>query len=66
MDPEFARFYQQEQQYITAAMTSDFAAHHLKVADRFGMLDQTSEIADPFVQRLLQSFSATATLSDAH
>jgi type VI protein secretion system component VasA len=37
MDPDFAKYYQQEQHYITASMASGFAARHPKVADRLGM-----------------------------
>jgi type VI secretion system protein ImpG len=62
MDPDFGRHYQQEQQYITAAMAGDFASRHPKIAERFGMLG-TGEIADPFVQRLLQNYSAIAARS---
>jgi type VI secretion system protein ImpG len=62
MDPNFSSCYQAELQYITAAMAGNFASQHPKIAKRFGMLD-TGEVADPYLQRLLQNFSVSAARS---
>lgn len=54
MDPQLLDYYNQELTYMREA-ASEFAVLHPKVARRLGM--QGVEIADPYVERLIESFS---------
>ncbi|MDR5808466.1 type VI secretion system baseplate subunit TssF [Caballeronia sp. LZ019] len=54
MDPRFLDRYGDELRYIHA-LTHEYGRDHPKIARRLGISD--TEIADPFVQRLLQSFA---------
>src|SRR5499426_166112 len=57
MDPRLLRYYSQELQYIRE-MGAEFAAQFPKIASRLS-LDST-EVADPYVERLLEGFSFLA------
>src|SRR5262245_63953343 len=57
MDPRMLRYYNQELQYIRE-MGAEFAGRFPKIAARLA-LDAT-EIADPYVERLLEGFSFLA------
>jgi type VI secretion system protein ImpG len=57
MDPRMLRYYSQELQYMRE-MGAEFAAQFPKVAARLA-LDAT-EVADPYVERLLEGFSFLA------
>jgi type VI secretion system protein ImpG len=57
MDPRMLRYYNQELQYMRE-MGAEFAAQFPKVAARLA-LDAT-EVADPYVERLLEGFSFLA------
>ncbi|MFM0135315.1 type VI secretion system baseplate subunit TssF [Caballeronia grimmiae] len=63
MDPRFLGHYGSELRYIDA-LTHEFGQQHVKIAKRLGISD--SEIADPFVQRLLQSFAFVMARSVLH
>lgn len=54
MDPRLLDYYNQELVYMRE-MSSEFATLHPKIARRLGM--QGVEVADPFVERLLEGFS---------
>jgi len=53
MDPRLLDYYNQELAYMRE-LAGEFAAAHPKVARRLGM--QAGEIADPYVERLIESF----------
>lgn len=53
MDPLLLEYYNAELSYMRE-MAGEFAAAHPKVARRLGMQDM--EVADPFVERLIESF----------
>ena len=57
MDPRMLRYYSQELQYIRE-MGAEFADRFPKIAARLA-LDAT-EVADPYVERLLEGFSFLA------
>ena len=57
MDPRMLRYYSQELQYMRE-MGAEFAGQFPKIAARLG-LDAT-EVADPYVERLLEGFSFLA------
>lgn len=54
MDPLLLDYYNRELIYMRE-MASEFAASHPKIARRLGM--QGIEVADPYVERLIESFS---------
>ncbi len=53
MDTKFLEYYSRELTYMRE-MASEFADHHPKIAKRLGM--QGVDIADPYVERLIESF----------
>lgn len=57
MDPRLLRLYTQELAYLRE-MGAEFAAEFPKVAGRLGM--ETLEVADPYVERLLEGFAFLA------
>ncbi|WP_296229235.1 type VI secretion system baseplate subunit TssF [Ralstonia sp. UBA689] len=57
MDPRLLDYYNQELIYMRE-LASEFAQAHPKVARRLGM--QAGEVADPYVERLIESFSFMA------
>src|ERR1700712_4208595 len=54
MDPQLLNYYNKELVYMREA-AGEFASAHPKIARRLGM--QGIEIADPYVERLIESFS---------
>lgn len=54
MDPLLLDYYNKELSYMRE-MASEFATSHPKIARRLGM--QGIEVADPYVERLIESFS---------
>lgn len=54
MDPQLLDYYNKELVYMRE-MASEFAQSHPKIARRLGM--HGSEVADPYVERLIESFS---------
>ncbi|MFC0400789.1 type VI secretion system baseplate subunit TssF [Paraburkholderia rhizosphaerae] len=57
MDPRLLDYYNQELLYLRER-AGEFAQMHPKIARRLGM--QAGEIADPYVERLIESFSLMA------
>jgi len=57
MDPRLLDYYNQELLYMRE-LASEFAQMHPKIARRLGM--QAGEVADPYVERLIESFSFMA------
>ncbi len=57
MDPRLLKYYNQELQHVRE-MGSEFAAEYPKIAGRLGM--DGIECADPYVERLLESFAFMA------
>ena len=53
MDPQLLDYYNRELTYMREA-ASEFAQLHPKIARRLGM--QGVEVADPYVERLIESF----------
>lgn len=53
MHPQFLEYYNRELTYMRE-MSGEFAAQHPKIARRLGL--QGNESADPFVERLIESF----------
>ena len=53
MDPRLLDYYNQELIYMRE-LAAEFAQAHPKIARRLGM--QTGEVADPYVERLIESF----------
>jgi type VI secretion system protein ImpG len=53
MDPQLLKYYSEELIYMRS-MANEFAASHPKIAKRLGM--QGIEIADPYVERLIEAF----------
>ena len=53
MDPQLLDYYNQELTYMREA-SAEFAHQHPKIARRLGM--QGVEVADPYVERLIESF----------
>ncbi|NTX68220.1 type VI secretion system baseplate subunit TssF [Lelliottia amnigena] len=58
MDHKFLDYYNRELTFMRE-MTSEFAEKHPKIAGRLGV--NGIEVADPFVERLIESFSFIAT-----
>lgn len=60
MDPRLLDYYNQESMYLRE-LAGEFAEAHPKIASRLGMRPmQAGEVADPYVERLFQSFSLVA------
>ncbi|MBU9651944.1 type VI secretion system baseplate subunit TssF [Burkholderia multivorans] len=57
MDPRLLDYYNQELIYMRE-LAAEFAHAHPKIARRLGM--QAGEVADPYVERLIESFSFMA------
>ncbi|WP_175884164.1 type VI secretion system baseplate subunit TssF [Burkholderia sp. BCC0044] len=57
MDPRLLDYYNQELLYMRE-LAAEFAHAHPKIARRLGM--QAGEVADPYVERLIESFSFMA------
>ena len=57
MDPRLLDYYNQELIYMRE-LAAEFAQAHPKIARRLGM--QAGEVADPYVERLIESFSFMA------
>jgi type VI secretion system protein ImpG len=57
MDTRFLDYYSRELTYMRE-MAGEFAARHPKIAKRLGM--QGIDVADPYVERLIESFSFMA------
>ncbi len=57
MDPRLLRYYNRELQHVRE-MGGEFAKEFPKVAGRLGM--ESTEVADPYVERLLESFAFLA------
>jgi hypothetical protein len=57
MDPRLLDYYNQELLY-TRELAGEFAQMHPKIARRLGM--QAGEMTDPYVERLIESFSFMA------
>ncbi|QBF33989.1 type VI secretion system baseplate subunit TssF [Thalassococcus sp. S3] len=57
MTPEFLRLYNEELAYMRD-MGAEFARAYPKIAGRLGM--ESSEVADPYVERLLEGFAFLA------
>ena len=54
MDPRLLRYYNRELQHVRE-MGGEFAKEFPKIAGRLGM--ENLEVADPYVERLLESFA---------
>src|SRR5262249_21870583 len=54
MDPRMLRYYSEELQYMRE-LGAEFAARFPKIAARLAL--DTTEVADPYVERLLEGFS---------
>ena len=57
MDPRLLRYYNRELQHVRE-MGGEFAREYPKIAGRLGM--EGTEVADPYVERLLESFAFLA------
>ena len=57
MDPRLLRYYNRQLQHIRE-MGAEFAAEFPKIAGRLGI--ETTDVADPYVERLLESFAFLA------
>lgn len=53
MDPQLLKYYSEELVYMRS-LAGEFAEQHPKIAKRLGM--QGTEVADPYVERLIESF----------
>lgn len=64
MDPDFTEYYQRELHYIRP-MFGEFVQQHPKIGRRLGA-QISGEVADSGIERLLQSFSASAARSQMY